>query len=71
MIGKPTFKNEVDFHLKCMGTPDADLVTAHTFIPTNRYGVRSGYYHQRDIVKLIRSAAKRPATVRFIADMME
>ncbi len=82
MIGKPKLKDEVELELDTMGKTEViALSLEHTFIPSNRYGIRPGYYDHAGLVELLRSAAslRYPSgavkscapTVRFIADMMD
>jgi hypothetical protein len=71
MIGKPSYKTEFDHQFATIGKGASVTLAECIIIPSNRYGVRPGYYSHSDTVKLLRSAANRPATVRFIADMME
>lgn len=42
-----------------------------TFIPDNLHGIPVGFYSQRGIVALLRSFARYPAAIQFIADMLE
>ncbi|SHG88333.1 hypothetical protein [Bradyrhizobium erythrophlei] len=53
--------------LEVDGTPSA----APTFVPTNRHGVKPGFYTRPDIVRLLRLHKMYPERIQFIADMME
>lgn len=44
----------------------------NVYIPSNRHGIRAGYYSpRRGIVALLRRHKHKPAAVQFIADMLE
>lgn len=47
-----------------------ELFGERTFIPSNKYGIRQGYYADRDIVALLRKHKRSPRRVQFIADMI-
>ena len=49
----------------------AELFGQRTFIPENSHGIKTGYYSDGDIVRLLRKHKREPRTVQFIADMME
>jgi hypothetical protein len=70
MIGKPSYKEVGDAHQHV----DPAKLAEYTIIPENRYGVTPGYYDNRDLTALLRSAFRRKATsgtLSFIVDMME
>jgi hypothetical protein len=43
----------------------------YTFIPSNRYGIPSGYFTDSDIVLVLRERKAEPGVVKFILDMLE
>jgi hypothetical protein len=41
------------------------------FIPTNQFKIKSGYYDNARLCRLLRRIACRPSAVLFVADMLE
>lgn len=75
MIGKPQYGPKPT---EVQSTIIVKWIGHWTFIPSNRYGIRPGYYGKGDLARLLRSTSDRhsdplktAAKVRFIADMME
>lgn len=47
------------------------LTGLYTFIPTNSYGIPTGYFRDEDLVMVLRERKAEPGVVQFILDMLE
>jgi hypothetical protein len=43
----------------------------YTFIPSNSYGIKPGYFRDADLVLVLRERKAEPEVVQFILDMLE
>ena len=43
----------------------------YTFIPTNSYGMPTGYFQDADLIEVLRRRKAEPSVVQFILDMLE
>jgi hypothetical protein len=48
----------------------AEIRPAYSYIPRNRYGIRSGYYRDVDIVPLLRRHCGKAKTILYIAQIV-
>lgn len=79
MIGKPSYVPPKDDANPELQRGDAPNLTGMVYLPPNHCRVRSGYYDNGDIGKLLKSVLKRgkgrgfveAGTIRWLADMLD